>query len=66
MINNDCAGYISRINVGGKTYKLRCEVEEVHPISCTKCGAPIELHFGEGECQHCGTKFSSRVIVEEV
>lgn len=31
-------GYISKIVVGGKRYGLRCDVVEVYPMSCPKCG----------------------------
>lgn len=48
-MNNDYDGYISAIRLpDGKTYKLRCEVVEVYPITCPKCGASFELHYGSG------------------
>ena len=61
------AGYISKIALGGKKYKLRCEVIEVHPITCKKCGAPFELKYGEGKCDHCGTYYTTKFeLVEKV
>ena len=49
------AGYINKITLpNGKTYKLCCEVIEVHPIVCKKCGASFQLKYGEGKCEHCG------------
>lgn len=32
-------GFISRINLNGKTYGLKCEIVEVRPVTCKKCGA---------------------------
>lgn len=63
---DECDGYISRICVCGKTYKLRCEIVEVHPLICTRCGHPLELHNGRGQCPACGTNFSAVLkVVEE-
>ena len=47
-MNEEMAGYISKIQVQGKTYKLRCEVVEARPIICKKCGASFQLKYGEG------------------
>ena len=59
-------GYISMIEVHGKLYKLRCEVVEVYPMQCPKCGGRVELKYGTGECQSCGTAFTTQFkIVEE-
>ena len=64
--SDDCDGYISKICLCGKTYKLRCEIVEVHPLICTRCGHPLELHNGRGQCPACGTNFSAVVqVVEE-
>lgn len=41
------------------------ELIEVHAITCTKCGAPLELKYGEGKCSHCGTCFTSKFTLEE-
>ena len=63
---DECDGYISRICVFGKTYKLRCEIVEVHPLICTRCGHTLELHSGRGQCPACGTNFSAVLkVVEE-
>lgn len=32
-------GYITKIAVGGKVYKIGVEVVEARPIVCKKCGA---------------------------
>ena len=58
-------GYISCIMVGGKKYKLRCEIVEVHPLTCTKCGSPLELHNGHGKCEYCGTSYSAIMSIVE-
>ena len=59
-------GYISRICVCGKTYALRCEVVEAHPIICKKCGQSFELRYGEGKCDYCGTYYTTKFSLEEV
>jgi len=58
-------GYISKIVVNNKTYALKCEVVEAHPITCKKCGASFELHYGEGRCDHCGTYYTTKFFIEE-
>ena len=58
-------GYISRICINGKTYKLRCEIVEVHPLICTRCGHSLELHNGSGQCPACGTRFSAIMSIQE-
>ena len=57
--------YITAIKVGGKTYKLRCEIVEIHPLTCTKCGSPLELHNGHGRCEYCGTNYSAIMSIVE-
>ena len=64
-MNEEIAGYISRISLGGKTYGLRCEIIEAHPITCKKCGAPFQLKYGEGQCEHCGTYYTTHFYIEE-
>ena len=59
------AGYISSIQLGNRRYKLKCEIVEVHPMTCPKCGSPLELHYGEGKCEYCGTSYTTRFVVEE-
>ena len=64
--DDGCDGYISKICVGGKTYKLKCEVVEVYPMTCRKCGGQLELKYGHGKCLYCGTHYSTNFnIVEE-
>lgn len=59
-------GYISEFLIGGKRYKLRCEVVEVYPMICPKCGGQLELKYGHGKCEYCGTAFSTQFkVVEE-
>lgn len=58
-------GYISKITVNGKTYALKCEVVEAHPITCKKCGASFQLKYGEGFCEHCGTYYTTHFYIEE-
>lgn len=62
---DEFAGYIDRIIIQGKIYKLRCEVVEAHPIVCKKCGASFKLKYGEGQCEHCGTYYTTRFSIEE-
>jgi len=57
--------YISKIRIGGITYQLRCEIVEVHPLTCTKCGSPLELHNGHGRCEYCGTSYSAIMSIVE-
>ena len=59
------AGYISQINLYGKIYKLKCEIVEAHPIVCKKCGASFQLKYGEGQCTHCGTYYTTHFYIEE-
>lgn len=58
-------GYIDKITLGGKTYKLRCEVTEVHPMVCPRCGGSITLKYGNGKCDFCGTSYSTRFQIVE-
>lgn len=64
-MNEEIAGYISKIKVQGKVYKLRCEIVEAHPIICKKCGASFQLKYGEGQCEHCGTYYTTHFYIEE-
>lgn len=57
--------YISSIRIDSITYKLRCEIVEVHPLTCTKCGSPLELHNGHGKCEYCGTSYSAIMSIVE-
>ena len=58
-------GYISKISFGGKIYSLKCEVVEARPITCNKCGASFQLKYGEGQCEHCVTYYTTRFYIEE-
>lgn len=58
-------GYISKITVNGKTYALKCEVVEARSITCAKCGASFQLKYGEGQCEHCGTYYTTHFYIEE-
>ena len=59
-------GYVSEMRIGDKVYKLRCEVVEVYPMECPKCGGQLELWYGHGTCTYCGTKFATNFkVVEE-
>ena len=60
-------GYISEVWLpNGKRYKLQCEVVEVYPMTCPKCGGHVELKYGNGECRSCGTAFTTQFkVVEE-
>lgn len=62
---DEFAGYIDKIIIQGKIYKLRCEVVEAHPIVCKKCGASFQLKYGEGRCEYCGTYYTTRFSIEE-
>lgn len=60
-------GYIHTIKFpNGKTYKLQCEVVEVHAMICPRCGGNLELHYGEGKCEYCGTNFTTKFSLEAV
>ncbi len=59
-------GYISKITINGKTYGLRCEIVEIHPITCPKCGASFELRYGTGKCDYCGTWYSTNFELKEI
>lgn len=59
-------GYISRIQLpNGKIYQLRCEIVEVYPITCPKCGGSFELKYGSGQCPYCNTYYTTQFKLEE-
>ena len=58
-------GYINTVLVGGKRYKLQCEVVEVYPMTCPKCAGKVVLKYGSGECQSCGTAFTTQFKIVE-
>ena len=59
-------GYISQIQFHGKTYALRCEIVEVYPIVCPKCGSSFELKYGSGQCPYCNTYYTTNFKLKEV
>ena len=60
-------GYISKIKLpNGKIYKLRCEVVEIYPIICPKCGASFELKYGNGQCPYCNTCYTTEFKIKEI
>ena len=59
-------GYIHTVcTPDGKRYKLQCEVVEVYPMTCPKCGGRVELKYGNGSCQSCGTSFTTQFKIVE-
>ena len=61
MMNGQIDGYISKIVLpGGKTYALRCDIVEVYPITCPRCGGSFELKYGSGQCPYCNTYFTTQ------
>ena len=58
-------GYISKISLNGRVYALKCEIVEARPVICKKCGASFQLRYGEGQCEHCGTYYTTRFYIEE-
>ena len=65
VFDDEVDGYISRVTVGGKTYKLRCEVIEVYDMTCPKCGSPLQLSYGNGKCEYCGTCYTTQFKLVE-
>ena len=60
-------GYISKIKLpNGKIYKLKCEIVEIHPMTCIKCGGPVELKYGTGKCSYCGTNYATNFSITKV
>ena len=59
-------GYLDTVcTADGKRYKLRCEVVEVYPMICPRCGGHVELHYGTGACKSCGTNFTTQFKIVE-
>lgn len=63
--NEQFAGYVNKIRVGDKLYKIGVEVLEARPIVCKKCGASFQMKYGEGRCDHCGTYYTTHFYIEE-
>lgn len=60
------AGYVSRIMLpDGTVYGLRCEVVEIYPIICPRCGSGFEPKYGSGQCPACGTSFTTQFKLVE-
>ena len=59
-------GYISEMKINGKLYKLQCQIVEVYPIICPKCGASFELKYGNGQCPYCNTYYTTEFKLKEV
>ena len=66
MKETEFSGYIHSIQLDGKLYKLQCEVVEVYPMTCPKCGAPIELRYGRGHCPYCDTHYTTKFSIQEI
>ena len=67
ILNKNIDGYINRITLpNGKTYALQCEVVEVYPITCPKCGGSFDLKYGYGKCDFCGTNYATNFKLTEV
>ena len=70
MIDNEGKyfdGYINTIcTPDGKRFKLQCEVVEIYPMQCPRCGGRVELKYGSGECLSCGTAFTTQFKITEV
>ncbi|MBE7047724.1 MAG: hypothetical protein E7396_10015 [Ruminococcaceae bacterium] len=65
-MSKEIDGYISKIELHGKVYKLRCEITEIYPLVCPKCGAAVELKYGTGKCEYCGTTYTTKFeMIEE-
>lgn len=58
-------GYISKIEIDGKTYALRCEIVEVYATTCPKCGGNVTLKYGTGKCDYCGTSYTTQFKMVE-
>ena len=63
--NKELDGYINRITFNGKTYGLRCEIVEIYPITCPKCGCSFELKYGSGRCPACDTYYTTQFKIIE-
>lgn len=58
-------GFIDKIMINGKLYKIGVEVLEARPIVCKKCGASFQMKYGKGRCDHCGTYYTTHCYIEE-
>ena len=54
-------GFINIIQMpNGKLYALQCTVTAVKPIVCPKCGGTVTLKYGEGQCDFCKVRYTSK------
>ena len=54
-------GFINTIQMpNGKLYALQCTVTAVKPIVCPKCGGTVTLKYGEGQCDFCKVRYTSK------
>lgn len=59
-------GYVSKIKLAdGRVYGFQCEIVEVYPITCPKCGASFELKYGSGQCPFCKTYYTTKFKLVE-
>lgn len=58
-------GYITKIAIDGKVYALRCEIVEVYATTCPKCGGNVTLKYGTGNCDFCGTSYTTQFKMVE-
>ena len=65
MKDDKIDGYISKIKLKDKVYALRCEIVEVHPMTCPKCGGNMTLKYGTGKCDYCGTTYTTKFEIIE-
>ena len=35
-------------------------------MTCPKCGGNVELKYGTGKCEHCGTNFTTQFKLQEM
>lgn len=55
-------GIINTIKLpNGKIYALQACLTAIKPITCPQCGGRVEISFGEGQCEYCDTRFTSRL-----
>lgn len=61
-------GYASKMLIPGtnKVVYFKCAVVEVYPMTCPKCGGSMELKYGHGKCEFCGTNYSTEFKLSEV
>lgn len=59
-------GFVSTILMpNGKKYGLQANLIEVKEIKCKNCGHPLQLRYGEGTCQMCGSHYTTQFEIAE-